>query len=260
MQDVDRRSAGANDGKRRASGSRFGDLSDRFARAFSANGRTDGEADENDLGYVEHGEREMAWDDVLPRFPITRQGYECRAVDEHVADLEQELNDLEREIGELKARAIPPRADVSSEIQRIGEQTSAILVAAHEQAAQTRQEAQEQADRCVAEAASNAVSITAEANRRLQDLQVQALALRHEHVKMLDDMRDLAATVTSVAEAARDRMPPEPEPTTQLPWTPGQTVAGEQARVAQTPRVEQPRIAQGLSAGEPFDAERQTKD
>jgi cell division septum initiation protein DivIVA len=259
MQDVDRRSAGANGGKRRASGSRFGDLSDRFARAFSANGRTDGEPDEHDLDYVDHGEREVAWDDVLPRFPITRQGYECRAVDEHVADLEQELNDLEREIGELKARAVP-RTDVNGEIQRIGEQTSAILVAAHEQAAQTRNEAQEQADRCVAEAASNAVSITAEANRRLQDLQVQALALRHEHVKMLDDMRDLAATITSVAEAARDRMPPEPEPTAQLPWTPGQTVAGEQARVAQAPRVEPPKVTPGPAAAQPFDADRATKD
>ena len=62
---------------------------------------------------------------------MARQGYDCVAVDEHVADLERELIELDRELADLRART-PSGRQVEAEIHRIGEQTSTILLAAHD--------------------------------------------------------------------------------------------------------------------------------
>src|SRR5437764_8956955 len=78
------------------------------------------------------GERGAVGEDVLPRFPLARRGYDCAAVDEHVAELEQDLAALDAELAELRAQK-DAQDDVTSHIKQIGEQTSAVLVAAHEQ-------------------------------------------------------------------------------------------------------------------------------
>ena len=166
MGHFDRRSVALEQsGKRRAPSSRFAGLSDRLARTFAVTDRTqqdwEPEAEED---YQVRDERTEAWDQVLPRFPITRHGYDCAAVDSHVAELEQELNELDRELSELRASR-PSGNEVEVEIQRIGEQTSTILLAAHEKAQETTRTAKEQADRCLADAAANAIAITKDANR-----------------------------------------------------------------------------------------------
>ncbi len=191
--------------------SRFGDLGDRLARTFStrdqmqssqdANGRPDRSLD---------GDPPVPWDESPPRFPIARQGYECAAVDEHIAELEDELSALDGELARVRAEA-PTPGEVTTEIQRVGEQTSAILIAAHEQAQQTTRLAQEEADRCIADAAANALSITAEAKEELRGLEGEKGSLSQERERLVKDIRTISAALSLVADDADERFPPDPQ-------------------------------------------------
>src|ERR1019366_3842950 len=120
------------------------------------------------------------------------------AVDEHVAE-------LERELSQLRASE---RSDssVAAEIERIGEQTSAILFVAHDQA-------QEQADRCVADAAANAVAISEEASRRLRQLDGETDSVWRERARLIDDVRHVSGDLATLAQEANDRFPAEPDRT-----------------------------------------------
>jgi cell division septum initiation protein DivIVA len=203
------------DAKRRGTGSRFGDLSDRLARTFTSGGREhkeDWEERGEQASYELRDEREAAWDQVVPRFPITRQGYEPAAVDAHIADLEQELNELDRELSELRANA-PAEDQVAEEIQRVGEQTSAILLAAHDKAQQTTRQAKEQADKCLADAAANAIEMTKEANRKLHELETEKLLVWRERSRLLEDVNNLSKALSQLSAEAAKRFPAEPKVT-----------------------------------------------
>ena len=71
--------------KPRAS-SPFAGIGERLARTFAPVERSP----RRDLRYRAEPEPPPAWDGVDPRFPISRQGYDCAIVDEHVAELERE--------------------------------------------------------------------------------------------------------------------------------------------------------------------------
>src|ERR1039458_8504815 len=111
-------------------GARFGDLGDRLARA---RGTVEGtKADLPRLG--------PSWnlDDVVDREPMPSgepwasrfrfawRGYDRAAVDQYVAE-------LERELAALQAQS-PSASSVVEEIERISDQTAAILRVAYEQA------------------------------------------------------------------------------------------------------------------------------
>jgi cell division septum initiation protein DivIVA len=192
--------------KQRPKGSRFANLGDRLARTFGGYERgpedhEDWDAPE-DFAYADEPEL-PAWDPVGPRFPIARLGYDRDTVDEHVAGLERELADLQ-------TRA--PSADVvSAEIEKLGEQTSAILNVAHDQAHEMTRQAQEQADRCLADAASNAVMITEDAKRRLRQLDSDTDAVWRERARLVEDVRSVSAALAALADDAVARFPAEPD-------------------------------------------------
>jgi hypothetical protein len=202
--------------QRRSKGPRFGDLGARLARTFSTLSPADpgGVPEEHGSVPEEHGsyrveDHRAAYDDpVLPRYPITRQGYDCEAVDEHVAELEAELTELDREIAELRMHA-PARDQVAHEIERIGEQTSAILLAAHDDAQETIRVAQAQANTCISDAAAYAVALTEEANAQLNRVKVERSSISRERALLLEDIRSTAAALTSLADDAAGRLPPE---------------------------------------------------
>jgi hypothetical protein len=137
-------------------------------------------------------------DDVLPRFPIARQGYDCLAVDEHIAELERELAELDEELLQLRSRP-PVENEVAAEIHRIGEQTSSILLTAHDKAQETTRRAQDEAERCVADAAANALAITEGANRQLREI---------ERKLFVQDIRNIAGALSSLAEDAETEAGP----------------------------------------------------
>jgi DivIVA protein len=204
--------------------SRFADLGDRFARTFSARDHTQLTQEAN--GRPDHavdGDPPLPWDESPPRFPLARQGYECAAVDEHIAELERELLALDRELAQLQAQT-PAAGEVRTEIERVGEQTSAILIAAHEQAQQTTRLAQEEADRCIAAAAANAVAITSEAKEELRGLEREKGSLSQDRERLITNIRSISAALSSLADDADERVAPDPqstEPVPEVAATPG---------------------------------------
>src|SRR5438105_14708823 len=100
----------------------------------------------------------LPWKQTRKRFPTALHGYDRDAVDAHLAALEREVDDL-------RAQRLPAPA-VEAEIERVGEETSAILRVAHEQAAEITRRARAEAERCVADAATNAVAMTEDAKRK----------------------------------------------------------------------------------------------
>jgi hypothetical protein len=202
--------------KRRTTGSRFGELSDRLARTFAGAGRENRKEDwaepNGDPDYELRDEHEGAWGEPMSRFPIVRHGYACAAVDAHIADLEQELSELDRELSEVRASS-PAEDQVAEEIHRVGEQTSAILLAVHDKAHETMRQAQEQADKCLADAAANAIEITKEANRKLHELETEKLTVWRERSRLLEDVNDLSKALASLSAEAAKRFPAEPKVT-----------------------------------------------
>ena len=200
--------------KRRPQGSLLGDLGDRLTKTFSMSERSETTPKPN--GRTEppfDAEKPPSPEQVTaPRFSIVRQGYDCEAVDEYVSDLEQELIELDRELAELRTRTTSS-GEVQAEIERIGEQTSKILLAAHDQAQETTRRAQAEADRCISDAASNAVAITEDANRQLRQLEADKRSIRGERTRLLEDIRNLATALSSLAEDAAGRFPIEPDAT-----------------------------------------------
>lgn len=193
--------------KRRAGGSWFADLGDRLARTFGGvePGREAVPAWEP--GAEEEyqpvsGEEAAPWNAAPSRFPITRHGYDRAAVDAHIAE-------LERELARLRTRRSPTSA-VAAEIEQVGEQTAAILRVAHEQSRQITRRAEEQADKCVADAAANAVAMTEDANRRLRELDHETDVVWRERSRLIEDVRSVATALFSLAEDAADRFPGEP--------------------------------------------------
>jgi cell division septum initiation protein DivIVA len=160
------------------------------------------------MRYLPEPEPVPAWEGAPPRFPIARHGYDCAVVDGHVAELEREITELDSELVELRRRS-PSDNEVATEIQRVGEQTSAILLAAHDKAQETTRRAQAEADRCVADAAANALKITEEANQKARRIESETVSLRQERARLLEDIRTLGTTLCSMADDGAARFPVE---------------------------------------------------
>jgi DivIVA domain-containing protein len=194
--------------KRRSAGTWFADIGDRLARGFNTIDRPPQAEPPEWESYDDMDQATMTEAVAVPeltrkRFPTALHGYDRDAVDEHIDGLEHELAQL------LADRS--PSAAVDAEIARVGEETSAILRVAHEQAAEIVRRAQAQADRCVTDAADNAVAITADANRKLRQLDSETDAVWAERVRLIDDVRSVATSLFSLAEDACDRFPEEAE-------------------------------------------------
>ncbi len=209
--------------KRRSAAARFGDLSDRLSRTFGGFDRPRPELPSWVTGeepdYPPASET-VAWSPSEGRFPVVRTGYDCAAVDEQIAG-------LERELAELRARGGSGDA-VAAEIDRIGTQTAAVLQAAYEQAAEITRDARHQADKCLSDAAANAVEITEDANRRLRELDVETDSVWQERARLIDDARSVATALTALADDAAARFPTESEkPDQRAPHFPQPSPASE---------------------------------
>jgi DivIVA domain-containing protein len=188
----------------RSAGNRFGDLGDRFARALGATERTYAAAPTSvpsrEPGDVVDREQTPSAES-LSRFRLAWRGYERAAVDEYVAQLERDLSAYQ-----AQSRS---RRSVTEEIERIGDETTAILQVAHEQAEAVTRRAQAEADRCVAEARSHASAITDDAKRQLQSLDSETDSIWRERARLIADVNTLSDSLSSLARDAADRFPPE---------------------------------------------------
>jgi len=137
--------------------------------------------------------------DLGARFPVGAFGYNRAAVEDYIVELEREISELRREL--------PSGMSIGEEIERLGEQTASILVVAHDRAHDTTRRAQEQADRCIANAASNAVAITEQAKRDLRELDTETDSVWQERSRLLDDARTTGAALIALADEAAERFP-----------------------------------------------------
>lgn len=180
----------------------FTEVAGRFANWISGADRIVGEQPQVDEAPASDPMRELTagpLSDESAPFPLAPFGYNRAAVDEHLAE-------LERELAELRADRQPP-VSITEELERIGEQTASILVVAHDKAQETTRLAQQQADRCVADAAANAVAITTQAKDRLRELDVETDAVWRERERLLEDVRGVSAALATLADEATERFP-----------------------------------------------------
>lgn len=247
MRDYDRSGATLDRRKRRqSSGSRFSEFGDRLARTFGSVDRpkpapTNWEA-EDDYDYPGSGETAPLWDQDSERFPVARQGYDRAAVDEHVAALESELTEL---------RDRPAANTVSAEIERVGQETSAILRVAYEQARDIKRRAQVEAEKCLSDAAANAVAMSQDAKRQLRELDTETESIWRERTRLIEDARKVANSLFTLAEEAAERFPAEPErfsgpdpgPATTKGSQQSATVQPEQGQIGDQPAESEPGTA-----------------
>jgi hypothetical protein len=208
MTDFDTPGTAVDENVRRPASSRFADIGDRLAKTFGGFDRSD---PDRVVGWVPSDEPEYPvetqstalWEPGEPRFPISRHGYDRAFVDDHIAGLERELSELRTQ----RSLAAP----VAVEIDRLGEQTSAVLRVAHEQAQQTVFRARAQAERLIADAEANAAAITDEGTRQLRRLDGDTDTVWQERDRLIQDVRDVANALATLAQSAADRFPPEAE-------------------------------------------------
>jgi hypothetical protein len=126
--------------------------------------------------------------------------YDYDAAEARIAELESELEQL---------KAQRPPMSVAEELERLGEQTASILVVAHDQASETKRLAQEQADKCISDAAANAVAITEKARSDLRQIDDETDGVWRERVRLLEDARSVGAALIALADEAAQRFPEE---------------------------------------------------
>ena len=194
--------------RRRSPGTFFADLGDRLARGFNSFDRP--QPDEPEWEPYEQLDQPTAAVETVPppepprkRFPTTLHGYDREAVDDYIDGLEHEIGQM---AATLSAQRSPTTA-IEAELARVGEETSAILRVAHEQAAEITRRARVEADRCVQDAAANAVAMTEDAKRKLRQLDSETDAVWAERVRLIEDVRNVATSLFSLAEDASDRFP-----------------------------------------------------
>jgi hypothetical protein len=154
-------------------------IRERFMRSFGAV-EPDDRRDERWMEFAREAERGSE-EEVLSRFPIVRRGYDCPAVDEYIAELEHELAEADRRFAELRGQA-PAADEVNSELERIGEQTAGVLIAAHEQSDK----------------------ILADTEAQLRELEVRKAATRHERDRLFDDIRSVSAALVALIESPHE--------------------------------------------------------
>lgn len=144
------------------------------------------------------GPEEDGW---TPRFAMAWRGYDRAAVDEHIRALEDELT-------AVRAERTPEHA-IREEIDRIGDDTAAILRVAREKADAITTRAEEQADLLASQAQAGAKAVTESAEQRLRKLDADTDAVWRDRARLIDDTRRLADNLLAVADDAAERFPPE---------------------------------------------------
>ncbi len=195
-------------GERPADGHSDG-LGARLARLFSPTKQAEDGLGET-VEFIPEGVEAENGDAWAPRFATVWRGYDREAVDEYIGALEDEL-------AAARAEHTSEHA-IREEIDRIGDDTAAILRVAHEKADAIATRAHAQADLLVAEAQSQAAATTRDAEARRRSLDADADLIWRERTRLIDDTRKLADCMLSVADDAVERFPPETtDPVTDAP-------------------------------------------
>ena len=155
-------------------------------------------------------------------FRPARRGYDRDQVDAYVAQ-------LQREIRELRARHQTPDAAVRSALERVGGEVAGVLQQAHDSANDIIAAAQREADEHRDRAAREAAHVTAVAEQRLHELDLDTDRIWGERERIVADARDLARQLDQLADLAAERFPSDNQP----PQRPSGRDTGSKARADQ---------------------------
>lgn len=136
-----------------------------------------------------------------PDFPLSLRGYRCEAVDAYVRKTSQL-------VAELHA-ARSPEIAVRRALERLGEDVAGVLGRAHETAERITEQSQEEAEERLAQARREAERITASARRRLRELDAETDRIWVERSRVIENLRELAEEVLSLADSAAEQPAPE---------------------------------------------------
>src|SRR5438270_9936047 len=141
-------------------------------------------------------------DDPLPMaanidFPIVLRGYDRIAVDAYVKKIAQL-------VAELQATRSPESA-VRRAIERVGEEISGVLQRAHETAEQITSQSRREAEDRLEAARREAAEIVASAEQRLRVLDAETDRIWAERDRIVEDARELASQLTTLASEAAAR-------------------------------------------------------
>jgi hypothetical protein len=144
-------------------------------------------------------------DDAVPLaadvdFPLALRGYDRLAVDAYVRKTSQL-------VAELQATH-SPEAAVRRALERVGEEISGVLQKAHETSNQITAQSRSEAEDRLEVARREAIEITAEARARVNDLDVETDRIWAERQRIVEDARELARQLMTLADAALERFPP----------------------------------------------------
>ena len=171
-------------------------------------------------------------------------GYDRDEVDEYVAHLERRIEQLEQDR--------TPDGAVQRALGQVGDEVAGILQQAHETADQltesarteanqlqesSRRQAEQLQESSQRESHRDAAEITANAQTRLQELDVDADRIWGERERILTDIRFLAQQLTDAVDGAGERFPADEagEATDEVAMLPGELgLVPEEAAEAET--------------------------
>jgi len=139
-----------------------------------------------------------------PDFPVVWRGYDVQAVDAYVAEVTAAV--------ELFEQRTTPTVAVQRALERVGEQTAAILQQAQAAADQTTRESRAAADDRVQAAEREARELHDEAVARVRALDDDVERLWEERQRLIEATKELAARLRAVAEEGEARFPPAAPP------------------------------------------------
>jgi vacuolar-type H+-ATPase subunit H len=140
------------------------------------------------------------------QFPIVLRGYDRLAVDAYVRRTSQLVADLQA--------TRSPEAAVRRGLERVGEEVAGILQRAHDAASQITAQSRSEAEDRLERARQEATRITADAERRLQELDVETDRIWAERQRIVEDAQQLAHQLLSLAHSAAVRFPAADDPET----------------------------------------------
>jgi cell division septum initiation protein DivIVA len=136
-------------------------------------------------------------------FKPARKGYDRAEVDAYVSQLHRQIRDLQQ------VQQTPDVA-VRTAIERVGDEVADILKQAHNTADEIVATAQREADEHRDQAARHAAHVTAVAEQRVHELDLDTDRIWAERERIVGDARDLSRQLNAVADMAAERFPEDP--------------------------------------------------
>lgn len=133
-------------------------------------------------------------------FKPSRRGYDRVEVDAYVALLHRQIHDLQAQLSS-------PDVAVRSALERLGGEVSGLLQQAHDTADEIVAEAEAAAAAHRASAAKQAAEVTAAAEQRVRELDLDTDRIWSERERIVSDARDLSRQLDALADLAAKRFP-----------------------------------------------------